>query len=50
MTPEDNCQDVLRIDAKDKILGIGEYVDDIEIEGMVYASALRSKYPRAVVA
>lgn len=38
-----------RIDVRDKVLGTGQYVDDIEIEGMVYASAVRSKYPRAKV-
>ncbi len=36
-----------RIDVRDKVLGIGEYCDDLYPEGMVYASALRSKYPRA---
>lgn len=38
-----------RIDTREKVLGYGEYVDDIEIEGMVYAGALRSRYPRARV-
>ncbi len=36
-----------RVDAEEKILGTGEYCDDVEIDGMVYASAVRSKYPRA---
>lgn len=36
-----------RVDAEEKILGTGEYCDDVEIEGMVYAGAVRSKYPRA---
>ncbi|MDO5408744.1 MAG: selenium-dependent xanthine dehydrogenase [Eubacteriales bacterium] len=40
---------VQRIDAREKVLGTGEYVDDMEIEGMTYASAVRSKYPRARV-
>ena len=40
---------VHRIDVEEKVLGTGEYVDDMEIEGMVYGSAVRSKYPRAVV-
>lgn len=31
------------------MLGYGEYPDDVEMEGMVYASAVRSKYPRARV-
>lgn len=38
-----------RVDAKDKTLGLGEYTDDIRIDGMVYGAALRSKYPRALV-
>lgn len=38
-----------RRDARDKVLATGEYVDDIELPGMVYAKALRSKYPRARV-
>ena len=32
-----------------KTLGTGIYVDDIDIEGMLHASALRSAYPRAKV-
>ena len=36
-----------RVDAEEKILGTGQYCDDVEIDGMVYASAVRSKYPRA---
>lgn len=38
-----------RLDVRDKVLGTGLYTDDLEIEGMVYASAVRSKYPRARV-
>ena len=38
-----------RIDVREKVLGYGEYVDDVVIEGMVHASAVRSKYPRARV-
>ncbi|MGG7188016.1 selenium-dependent xanthine dehydrogenase [Clostridium paraputrificum] len=38
-----------RIDAEDKILAEGEYVDDMKIDGMIYGFALRSKYPRALV-
>lgn len=40
---------VHRIDAKPKVLGTGEYVDDVEMENLAYASAVRSKYPRAKV-
>jgi aldehyde oxidoreductase len=38
-----------RIDAVDKALGIGKYVDDLKVPGMLYGSALRTKYPRARV-
>lgn len=38
-----------RIDASDKILGRAEYVNDMTFSGMLYGSALRSAYPRAVV-
>lgn len=40
---------VPRVDARKKILGYGEYPDDLELEGMIYGSALRSAYPRARV-
>lgn len=40
---------VIRSDAKDKTLGTGIYPDDIYLEGMTHAVALRSKYPRAIV-
>ncbi len=42
-------ENIPRIDARDKILGIGKYVDDMKVEGMIYGSALRTKYPRALV-
>ena len=38
-----------RTDVRDKVLGQGEYVDDVRMEGMVHASAVRSRYPRARV-
>jgi selenium-dependent xanthine dehydrogenase len=38
-----------RIDAAEKALGTGLYTDDIRIEGMRYAKAVRSAYPRARV-
>lgn len=40
---------IQRIDAREKVLGTGEYCDDIYLEGMVHASAVRSEYPRAKV-
>ncbi len=36
-----------RTDVRPKVLGYGEYPDDVEMEGMVFTSAVRSKYPRA---
>ncbi|NFE94271.1 selenium-dependent xanthine dehydrogenase [Clostridium botulinum] len=52
--PKVSCKGLIgepmaRVDAKDKTLGLGEYTDDIRINGMVYGAALRSKYPRALV-
>lgn len=38
-----------RIDVRDKVLGTGVYTDDVEMDGMVHASAVRSAYPRARV-
>jgi selenium-dependent xanthine dehydrogenase len=38
-----------RVDAEAKTLGTGKYVDDLEFEGMLHASALRSAYPRAKI-
>ncbi|OOB78489.1 MAG: selenium-dependent xanthine dehydrogenase [Epulopiscium sp. Nuni2H_MBin003] len=42
-------ESVPRVDAREKILGYGEYTDDMEVEGMLYGSCVRSKYPRAKV-
>jgi len=39
----------IRPDAYDKITGEGKFCDDLKVPGMVYGSALRSKYPRALV-
>lgn len=39
----------VRPDAKDKILGTAKFANDLKAKGMVYGSALRSKYPRALV-
>ncbi|MCX6048770.1 MAG: molybdopterin-dependent oxidoreductase [Chloroflexi bacterium] len=38
-----------RPDAVDKVTGKGIYVDDIYIEGMLYARTLRSQYPHALL-
>ena len=40
---------VPRVDVREKVLGYGEYPDDVEVEGMIYGSAVRSRYPRALV-
>ena len=40
---------VPRVDVREKVLGTGQYPDDVEVEGMIYGSALRSAYPRARV-
>lgn len=41
-----------RIDVEGKVLGTGQYVDDmdqVDLPGLVYGSAVRAKYPRALV-
>ncbi len=40
---------VHRLDVEEKVLGSGKYPDDYYPEGTTWASALRSKYPRARV-
>ncbi|WP_055667768.1 selenium-dependent xanthine dehydrogenase [Desnuesiella massiliensis] len=42
-------ENVHRVDAEAKTLGTGKYVDDMQVPGMIYGSALRTKYPRALV-
>ena len=42
-------ENIHRVDAAEKTLGTGEYVADMKIPGMIYGSALRTKYPRALV-
>ena len=38
-----------RLDVPEKVQGWGKYADDIQMEGMLYGSALRAAYPRARV-
>lgn len=38
-----------RIDACDKALGRGEYVDDLKMEGMLYGAVLRTPKPRSFI-
>ncbi|MEG2037587.1 MAG: molybdopterin cofactor-binding domain-containing protein, partial [Ruthenibacterium sp.] len=40
---------VARIDVAEKVQGTGLYADDVYMDGMLLGSALRAKYPRAVV-
>ena len=39
----------VRVDVAEKVQGYGKYPDDLYADGMLYASAVRSKYPRARV-
>jgi selenium-dependent xanthine dehydrogenase len=39
----------VRAEAKEKLLGTGEFVDDMQVPGMLYGAVLRAKYPRALV-
>ncbi|MEG1988790.1 MAG: selenium-dependent xanthine dehydrogenase [Oscillibacter sp.] len=40
---------VPRVDVKEKVTGTGQYPDDVYLDGMIVASAVRSAYPRAKV-
>ena len=40
---------VPRVDVEEKVTGTGVYPDDVYMDGMLYASAVRSAYPRARV-
>ena len=42
-------QPVHRVDVREKVLGYGQYPDDVYLDGMIYASAVRSAHPRARV-
>jgi len=39
----------VRPDATEKVLGTGEFVDDMKVPGMLYGAVLRARYPRALV-
>jgi selenium-dependent xanthine dehydrogenase len=39
----------VRLDSTDKLLGTGQFVDDMQVPGMLYGAVLRSKFPRALV-
>lgn len=38
-----------RIDVEEKVIGTGEYPDDLYLDGMIHGSAVRSEHPRAKV-
>lgn len=38
-----------RVDAREKVLGTGQYVDDMHVDNMLHGAVLRTKYPRALV-
>jgi selenium-dependent xanthine dehydrogenase len=40
---------IVRPDAEAKLLGTGEFVDDMHLPGMLHGAVLRAKYPRALV-
>ncbi len=40
---------VHRLDVAEKVLGYGQYPDDVYLDGMLHASAVRSAHPRARV-
>ncbi len=40
---------MVRVDSEEKLLGTGEFVDDMKVPGMLYGAVLRTKYPRALV-
>lgn len=52
MVPEDKIgvgERARKIDAREKVLGTGLYVDDMEFDEMVYGSCVRTAHPRAKV-
>ena len=51
-TQEQSCgigERMPRIDVAEKVQGTGKYPDDVYLDGMIYAGAVRSQYPRARV-
>lgn len=39
----------VRVDSTEKLLGTGEFVDDMQVPGMLHGAVLRAKHPRALV-
>ena len=42
-------QSAFRVDVREKVLGTGEYPDDVEMENMAYGAAVRTEHPRAKI-
>ena len=42
-------QRIARIDVREKVLGTGKYVDDMELPDMLYGGVVRSRYARAKI-
>ena len=42
-------EDFHRVDAYEKVLGTGQYTDDMTLPGLLHASAVRTQFPRAKV-
>lgn len=54
LVPKRECKGLIgtnvhRVDAQAKTLGTAKYAEDYSVDGMCFASAVRSKYPRARV-
>lgn len=47
LEPDGKLVDMIRLDAEEKTLGTGIYSDDMSLPGMLFASAVRTKFPRA---
>jgi selenium-dependent xanthine dehydrogenase len=39
----------VRVDSTEKLLGTGEFVDDMHVPGMLHGAVLRTKFPRALI-
>jgi len=40
---------IVPVDSTAKLFGAGEFVDDMQVPGMLHGAVLRAKYPRAIV-
>jgi selenium-dependent xanthine dehydrogenase len=39
----------VRVDSREKLLGTGEFVDDMQVAGMLHGAVLRARVPRALI-